>query len=242
MVKHNSIEIREHVNTKHTIRGVKNPNDLKMEGLDEPLPNRVFASILVGTAGSGKTSLLINLLTKRNAYRRKFHKVYWFSPSFRTLPQKFQDMLDPERVFTNLDNLPAIIDSIKKTEDRVLFVFDDCVREIERNKQIIQDLVFNRRHIGGGVSLFIITQKLKSIPLSIRSGMDSVYFYSLRNKKELDNLFEEYTPFLEREEFDGAVRYCREPYCFLFIDITNAKIYKKFNELEFVYSSDEEDE
>jgi hypothetical protein len=101
--------------------------------------------------------------------------------------------------------------------------------------------VFNRRHIGGGVSLFIITQKLKSIPLSIRSGMDSVYFYSLRNRKELDNLFDEYTPFLERDEFDSAVRYCREPFCFLFIDIRDAKIFKKFNELEFVYPDSEEE-
>jgi hypothetical protein len=233
MVK-KSIEIHEIKNDTITLKGAHNANDALLEGVADPIPSNVFCSAFIAPAGGGKTSLIINLLTQKKAYRRKFDKIFYFSPSFHTTPQSFQSLIHPSRVFPSLEQLPAVLEGLKDSDERCLFVFDDLVSEMNKPefKNQLQQLCFNRRHYAGGLCLMFVAQKLRSLPLPIRSSVDSVYFFSLNNRRELDTLFEEFTPFIDRHQFDAAVGHCRkEDHCFFFISVRNGKVYKKFNEL-----------
>lgn len=248
------LSIKEHINNKVKLKGAENANDVALPGVEKPLHSHNFASLIVGTPGSGKSSLVMSLLTQKTAYRNKFDRVYIFSPSFHTLPEKTQRLFHSSRVFSEMDDFPTVLESIKQDTLEIrdkdgkvvghkpvkcLIIFDDMVKGIEKHKQEVQNFLYNRRHIGGGCSCMIITQKITSIPLSIRSACDGCFFFSLRSKKELDACFDNFTPFLEREEFNSAIRFCKDDtYCFLYIDLKHGKIHKRLNELEFVDHSD----
>lgn len=213
------------------IRGVKVNNDDPLPVL-KPLPNWNFASVICGTPGTGKTSLLINLVTRY--YKKMFNKVYLFSGSLQTLPDRFTSKIHEERIFSNLDNLEQIMEDIKASDDKCLLIFDDLMKEVDDNKKLISKLLANRRHMGAGCCVFVVTQKLNRLSLILRTMFDSVYFFSLESKRELNSLFDDYIS-LDRKEFDEIVRYAKDSkvqHPFLFIDKRNGEIYLKFNKLE----------
>ena len=47
----------------------------------EPLPNTPFFMAIIGSAGSGKTSMMVNLLTSNQGYKKAFHAVHVVMPS-----------------------------------------------------------------------------------------------------------------------------------------------------------------
>lgn len=215
--------------------GVKVDNDTPLD-VRKPLPSWNFASLVAGVPGSGKTSLIINLVKKY--YKKKFDRVYLFSGSLQTLPDTFLDKLNEERIHTSLEPLEGIVKELKEDEEKpkTLIIIDDLVKDvIEYNKEVM-NLLYNRRHIAGGCCVFLITQKLTKIPLGIRAGFDSVYFFSLNNKKELNSLYDDFITDLDRKEFDEMIKYIMDSkvkHPFLFIDKKNGDYYLKFNRLEF---------
>jgi GTPase SAR1 family protein len=221
--------------TSVRLKPATNHNDTVLKGVEAPLPAYNWAGLFIGPPASGKTSLLISLLTQNGAYRKKYNRIYYFSPSVNTLPETFLSKLHSDRIFTDMDALEPVIDDIRASDDKSLIVFDDMVRPLNDKayKKVVQDLMNNRRHIGGGVSIAIVSQKLKSVPLPIRTAIDVCYFFSLRNRREINDLFADITSsFLSTGEWEEIIQYCaKEPYCFLFIDLRNGKIHKRFNEL-----------
>jgi GTPase SAR1 family protein len=198
--------------------------------------------LLVGTAGSGKSSLLANLL--EGPYARQFDNIHWFSPSAHTLPKSFREKLADERVYNSLDSLRDVIQETKDSDETALFIFDDCVKMIAENVKTMMDLAFNRRHLGAGAALIIVTQKTRAIPLVLRSAVDSLAFFSLRNKSENQAVFEDYlSNFLEPEEFKAISKYVAETgaHPFLFSRLDLGKVYNKFNELDFESDSSDDD-
>jgi hypothetical protein len=52
----------------------------KKENLEDPLPNTAIFMALMGSAGSGKTSLMVNMLTKDGMYKKCFDHVHLIAP------------------------------------------------------------------------------------------------------------------------------------------------------------------
>jgi hypothetical protein len=50
------------------------------EQIVSPLPNRPFFLAIIGSAGTGKSSMLINLLSSKQTYRWAFHAVHVVMP------------------------------------------------------------------------------------------------------------------------------------------------------------------
>lgn len=229
------MKITEIQNNKISLKGVKNPNDEKLD-VETCLASHNHFSLFIGQAGSGKTSLVINLLSSKKfkSYRKCFDSIYFFSGSLNTLPDKFLSLLHPDRIFTDLENLEEIMNNV---EGKCLFIIDDLVKEIKEYEEVLKKLIYNRRHIGGGSSVWMISQKITVIPLSIRSQADVIYFFSMsaRNKKEVEALFNDFITDLEKDEFNQLVRYVfkdSEPHDFLYINKRENKYHKNFNELQ----------
>lgn len=238
------MKIIEKKNDKIKLKGgLVNPNDKKLD-VPYPLPDHNhFFTILIGTAGSGKSSLLANLL--EGPYARQFDNIHWFSPSAHTLPKKFREKLADERVYPTLDNLEEVIEDTKASDETALFVFDDCVKMISEKIKPMMNLAFNRRHIGKGVAMYIVTQKVRAIPLVLRSAVDSLAFFSLRNKTENQAVFEDYlSNFLDQDEYKALSRYVANSgsHPFLFSRLDLGKVFNKFNELDLEDESDYEKE
>jgi len=215
------------------IKGVKVDND-KLIDVPKPLPGWNYFMYVVGGPGSGKTTMIINLLKKY--YKKKYDRVYLFTGSLGTLPEKFLNKFNENRIYTDLDDLQNIINEIKENKDKpkILMVFDDMVRQINENKNIFIELGYNRRHIGGGVSLMMITQKLNKIDLSIRTAADAIFYFNLGNKRENNSLYNDYITNMDETKFNEIIEYIRKnggSHPFLYIDKKNFNYYKNFNKL-----------
>lgn len=180
---------------KLCIRPIKMPvDDTKgMSQVPEPLPQTPHLMLFVGPPGSGKTSLITAMLCRRGQfYNRLYDQVHWFSHSSSTLDLKAMG-LPPNRLHAEYspELIEKILSKLKKSE-RALFIMDDIVTSLRRNERAFLRLVYNRRHHGNGVSIWLTTQKLSVIPLQIRSAANAIAQWPTGNTKELKSIYEEY--------------------------------------------------
>ena len=228
------------------------PKGAKFHTADRPenlsdFLNYVNLTLIVGLPASGKSSLIKTLLNgtrEDNLYNNVFNSVYYISPS------DTMDLNLPDDKIINLDKedlsviLQDIIDAEKdQGEDddphRVLIILDDAINFIATNRKalsVFRKLVMNGRHILGrnsSVALWIVSQKIKSVPLTIRSQANQLFFFD-STKAEKEIVRDEYTP-LDRKEANQLFEYVfDEPHNFLFINLQLPKfkrMFKKFNQL-----------
>ena len=210
-------------------------------GLDipEPLQKSNFFYIMIGQPMSGKTNLWLNLINKRKKfYWKQFHKIYIFSNSLHTISNKIK--LPEDQLFNGFDveELASIISAEegeeKEDSNKILIVFDDVITQISRNMRIMLKLLYNRRHIGSGISVIMTSQKYNKIPLEIRSVSTGIFFFETKNKSEIETLYDEYGN-MKRPDFNKLLAFVFDKkYNFLYMNLlnpVNAMYYKIFNKL-----------
>ena len=214
-----------------------------------PFLNHINLTLIIGLPASGKSSLIKTLLNgtpQNNLYNNVFNSVYYISPSDTMeldLPEDKIISLDKEPLE---DILESIMDVEKEENEndpddphRVLIILDDAINYISTNRKALNSfkkLVMNGRHILGhhsSVAIWIVSQKIKSVPLVIRSQSNQVFFFdSTRAEKEV--IRDEYTP-LDKKEGELLFDYVfDEPYNFLFINLLipkDRRMFRNFNQL-----------
>jgi hypothetical protein len=160
----------------------------------------------------------------------------------------------PEDKLINLgdnDNLAGILQDIIDNETglgepndphRVAVFLDDAVSWLEKDKKsmkIFKKLIFNGRHIlssNSSLQTFIVSQKIKSIPLTIRSQANQIFFFN-STKLEKSILADEYLP-LDKKEADLIMDFVfDEPFNFMFINLQlpiKSRIFKGFSQIELL--------
>jgi hypothetical protein len=215
------------------------------ESIPKPLPQILnFFMLVCGRPGSGKTSLILNLICKRGKmFNKKFDKVYIFSPSLLTMKDEpFGDL--PEEQVNNdltLTNFSKALDDIKGTGEKILFILDDVVNDMKRMdmQTILSKALMNRRHLagaGGSASFIITTQVYNKIPAPIRKTASHIILYHTKNKKEIDTIFDELI-IIPQKDFYEILKYCFDKrHNFIYIDVNKSydkMFHKCFNQLEF---------
>tara|TARA_R100000773_G_C4217886_1_gene116353 strand:+ start:86 stop:838 length:753 start_codon:yes stop_codon:yes gene_type:complete len=224
--------------------------DFSCDDIDEtiplPLPQALnFFMLISGKPGSGKTSLILNLLCKRGKnYNRKFDKVFIFSPSLITMKNDPFSEIPEEQKFQELNEeiLENVLDDIADTGDKVLLIMDDVVNDITKNKflqRFMNKILMNRRHLagfGGSVSVIMTTQVYNKIPAPIRKSASHIIIYHTKNKKELDNLFDELI-LIPKTEFYEILKYIfQRKHDFMYLDTNkdfDKMFHRNFNQLVF---------
>ena len=104
------------------------------ESIPKPLPQMLnFFMLICGRPGSGKTTLILNLIAKRGKmYNKKFDKIFVFSPSLMTMKDNPFEELPENQVDTELteENLESALAEIKDSGEKILFILDDVVNDI----------------------------------------------------------------------------------------------------------------
>jgi len=217
----------------------------------EPFLNHVNCSAIIGLPGSGKSSLIKTLLygtEDSKLYNNMFHSVYYISPS------QTMDLNLPEEKIISLadnDNLAQILQDIIDNETgigeedephRVAIFLDDAINWINGDKKsmaIFKKICMNGRHVLGPYSAlqtFIVSQKIRSILLQIRSQLNQIWFYN-STKKEKEVFADEFLPIDPKESellFDFVFN---EPYNFMFVNMLlpkNNRIFKNFSQIEIL--------
>jgi len=215
------------------------------ESIPKPLPQILnFFMLICGRPGSGKTSLILNLICKRGKmFNKKFDKVYVFSPSLLTMKDEPFGELPEEQVHNDLTltNFEKALTDINGTGEKCLFILDDVVNDMKRMdlQTILSKALMNRRHLagaGGSVSFIITTQVYNKIPAPIRKTASHIILYHTKNKKEIDTIFDELI-IIPQKDFYEILKYCFDKrHNFIYIDVNKSydkMFHKCFNQLEF---------
>lgn len=234
------------------IQGAKFSTAGRPENLSSFL-NHVNLSLIIGLPASGKSSLikaLLNGTRQNNLYNNVFNSVYYISPSMTmeiNLPEEKIISLSEDEPLEDI--LAGIIETEKEENEqdeddphRVLIILDDAINYINTNKRamsVFKKLCFNGRHILGkhsSVATWIVSQKVKSIPLAIRSQANQVFFFD-STKAEKEVIIDEFSPLDKKEGHELFEFVFDKPHNFLFINLflpKNVRMFKNFNNLTLV--------
>tara|TARA_R110002126_G_scaffold121486_1_gene263068 strand:+ start:858 stop:1619 length:762 start_codon:yes stop_codon:yes gene_type:complete len=214
--------------------------------IPEPLPRKSFSMLIIGKPGSGKTNLLLNLITKRGrCFNRKFDKVFIVSPSLATIKDEDPfELLPEEQKYDKptTENLEKILSIIKDSGEKVLIILDDVIAETRgaghaQVENLLQKMFFNRRHLcgaNGSASIIATSQTYNKICPKLRKSASHLICFENRNKKEQENLFKEVI-LIPEKEYNDVLKYTFDKkHNFMYIDTTKKEdemLHKNFNKL-----------
>ena len=204
---------------------------------------------LIGSAGSGKTSLMVNFLTNDNMYHKAFDHVHMVCPknSLKSLKDDIWDGHPPDKMHHTLDfgtlnfiQQQCLERSVEKPKAKnTLLIIDDMTIHLKK-KEIeakLRDLIYNRRHLH--LSIMVLVQSYNAMPLDLRKTLSHFFLFRPRNKKEAELIWEELM-FVPKNTGAALLRYTfRDKYDFLMGDCNAGELYRNFNLIDISEDGDE---
>ena len=199
----------------------------KKENKDNDWP---FRMLIIGPSGAGKTNTLLHLINN-------FHpidKIYSYAKD--TDERKYQYLIhkreqagiknlnDPHAFIEYSSDMNDALDDInnynKNRDKKVLIIFDDMIADIMRSekfKTIVKELFIRCRKLN--ISIVFITQSYFRTPKDARLNSNHYILMKIGNKKELKNIAEENSGYLDFKDFLKIYNHCtKEPYSFMMVD------------------------
>jgi hypothetical protein len=187
-----SVEIKNYYKIiPHSMRaggGIRYPN---YERLKIPVP---FRMLIVGSAGSGKTNVTLNLVRLMSC----FTQIFLFAkcldePLYQFLiksMEKAGKKAGRQLIFysSDISEIPNI-DEIDRDE-HTLFIFDDLVSESVKAQKNVSDLFIRGRK--QNCSAIYITQSYFQTPPLIRKNCDFCIIKKINTKRDLTAICKEY--------------------------------------------------
>jgi hypothetical protein len=224
------------------VKQTKN-NECISINIPDPLLKPPFLGLVIGGVKSGKTCLWINMV-----YRWYTNKVFdggiiVFSPNLYNDDIFENNIIDDDdvmKITEDLENIDMYVKAIVQTQEakqkndrkQMLIVFDDILGYIKQRSYITN---FCTRYRQLKISMIFNTQVLRGIPNTIRANSTWMAIFKTYNKKELEKLMEELGHIKDIEVYYNEAT--KDKYSFLFINLRDLKLYKRFETL--LYDHDE---
>lgn len=196
-------------------------------------------NLMIGRPASGKTSLLYSFFKSKELFHRIFHNIYLFQPSHSRASMKdniFEKGIPHEQCYEelNYDNLSGVMDTIKSEDKKYnnCIIFDDMTAYLKNAdvKQLLKELIFNRRHLR--CSVIFLVQTWYSIEKDIRKLFSNIFCFRV-SKQELSTIMDEVVESKAKYMNDIAKIVFDEPYKYLFINVNTQRLFDGFDELIF---------
>lgn len=227
-----------------------NVDDKFNDIIKEPFPNHSFFMTVLGPPKSGKTNLLINMITNKKIYKKVFDKIILVMPttSVKSIKNNIFDDLPTDQHFNELSpdvflKIRSVRDEFDKLEElekekkkkpktrRMLVIFDDVLSQLKdpENYNLLVSLSTRYRHLR--VSIILLAQYLRNIPKPMRSQISHLVAFKMPNEMDKKILREEYIA-LKLNEFVELVNFVyQNPHDFLFVDLYNNAFYKNLSKI-----------
>lgn len=213
--------------------------------IKEPFPNKSFFMLIVGKPGSGKTSLLLNMLTMKGQnkiYKHVFDKILLVMPknsrgSIKNNP--FED-LPPDQVFDEMgpdvlkkiEDIKAEFDELNEKKPRVrnqLLILDDVTAYLKDNAKTMVELSTNRRHLK--LSILLLVQFIRSVPRPVRLQITDLIIFKPANELETAIVEEEFIN-MKKDKFQDLCRFVfTNQHDFLMLNKNDEKYYKNLQRI-----------
>ena len=203
---------------------------------------KYFIYVIIGQKGSGKSTMLLNVL--KSYYKHYYDNIYFCSTSakkddkFETLVEeldedgKFYDTFSDEIMIQIIEKLEKNIDN---GETRNLLILDDCVSLLPASTEkssVFNKFVISSRH--HKCDVIITAQKFNKMNTIVRVNLDIISIFPTNNKHELKSYSEELN--VDDEQFKYYMDALQKKHDFLTISFVNGvsskpKFYYNFNEI-----------
>ncbi len=196
-----------------------------------PNPQKCFRMLIFSPSNSGKSNVIKNLITRKefgyNTYYKK--NIFLFSPTVHIDPI-WQGLDLPEaHLYDEWDE--KIVENILAYSSKhggSLLILDDMITSSDavngKRGNLLKKIFYQGRH--HKVSIILVSQKLKDIPLGMRINSTHIICFDLRNKNEEDAFLEE-NNYIENLP-DKYTHATAEKYNFLYINKENDTAYHNF--------------
>lgn len=220
------------------------------ESMDKYIPDIVegisrrngMIYLMIGSGGSGKTSLLLNQFRKGGAYHRKFHHLYLFTPAISFQSVVKHPFEKHDKVINELtrDNLQELYDELKsRKEDREedddmeynCVIIDDMANSLKEKdvQRLLNTMLIKARHLN---TCFIFTlQSYLYMPKMLRKQTTFATIFKPKNREEWDVLNKELIQMRDEDARQLFEYVYDKEYAHLDIDTIEGKMYRNFNEL-----------
>lgn len=218
-----------------------------IQDLHPALINKSHIAVFVGKSKSGKSNLMVNLLSKgkkdgvRQSYKKVFHDIIIVSPSLKSFKNNIFEDIDEEKQFDKLnfdtlDFIDTFTEMNADLEKNTLVVLDDVGSSLRVNERFLGLQTQKHRH--RRTTWFIVAQKYRDLPTSIRANLSALYLFRPISLKELDAIYEELLPFNKKNLIQFINWVFDTKYNFLYIDMSLEKssspiYYKNFKRIIF---------
>ena len=205
---------------------------------DLNVPNRNgFHLVMCGSGGSGKSSLMMNMI--KGPYKKKFHNIYYFCPMVSFASVSKHPFKKHDKVFHDLDvgSLSEIFSELeKKKEDKEdeysLIILDDQADSLKEKdiQRVLNKMMIKSRHLR--VSWIITLQAFYYFPKMLRRQITNLVLFKTKSMDEFIALSKELFN-MNAEDSLTVYNYVYDAnYNHLDVDTVINKYFKNFNLLE----------
>ena len=215
-----------------------NPLKSKRDGIYKTKAQKAYimpppgTMVVVGSTGSGKTTIIGNLLSQKNMLKNYFDEIYIFCLSpCTTLIDNVKQIKehnvfledDPGKLAELFNNQKSSVDSIGfKRAKHILFILDDIIQSNKfLNSKALSDIFFGGTH--SKTSLWLLSQNYMSVPRRLRMNAHSLIICHCVNLTEIERFSTEWqSPYMNKSEFTKLVQFAlTDAYSFLFVNGTH---------------------
>ena len=208
----------------------------KLDKYESKFLNCYGTNLLIGKPRSGKTSLLYSLFKSKHLLKKAFENIFLFQPSHSRLSMKDKRLFDQlDNKFDELthENPKYVVDTIKYEVEDSCIIFDDMGAYLKDNqvKQLLKELVMNRKHYH--TSIFLLCQTYKSVERDVRKLFSNIFLFKVNKKEMEDNMDEIYEG--NKHNIDQIIKIVYDQqFNYLFINTDSQWMFKNFD--EFIFS------
>jgi len=199
---------------------------------DGVMPKFPFSMMISGSSGSGKTNLLMNIMTRTDLYGKFFHYIIVFSPTAGSTDDMYKALKIPEENFIRDMKSEYITNLIAKRKDRIEAKGIEWVSKNERTCIILDDIIAERSFLESPdalkmfsmlrhylCSIIVLVQSYNKLPRALRLQSRAVMVFPAQ-QSEVEILLDEITPSgITKRDFEGVIEYATsERYQFLYIN------------------------
>ena len=184
-----------------------------------------FRGLLIGSSGSGKTNLLMNIIA---IFKKTFNHLYIYTKAQEPLYDFLQSQI-PEDMLTisyDLDDCREFDESDYMGQS--LVIFDDMVNE--KDQKCIQELYIRARKLG--CSMLYLTQSYFRVPKIIRQQCQYFWILKVSGQRDLKLILSEYSLGATKDQLVNMYNYCCNSGVFgqfflIDLEVSQDKTYRK---------------
>lgn len=195
------------------------------------IPRVNSAVLFIGASGSGKTTTLANLLTRKDMLKGAFDRTFLISPTAHSDDIQKYLMLNPEDIVDDLTEAPDMLKEIMDSQRKAIeedgadkaplycIIFDDVIGD----KDLLKCSEFTKcfiacRHYN--LTTFICSQSYKGVPRRCRLQAQNIIYFRGSNSENECIIEDRCPPGMNKKTGMKLIEFAtQQPYSFLHINM-----------------------